>query len=275
MKSVFTVTAEDFLSAVTDTRYDLHVVGITDETRGGVNKKLRDLYGREFDAKDEVYIEGDDGLFKKRYSDGDLLHVMQRLTAEDGCPWDKAQTHESIRINAIEEAYELCDAIDAHDLANMEEEIGDLLLQAVFHMDIAERTGEFGRLDVINALVHKLVSRHTHIFGADKATDPDEALKFWEAAKATEKNARGLEEQLSRIPESFPALLKAQKVLKKLVKNGLINDAPSASARDLFLALCGCAKEGIDAEAELSKLVTRLKNGYLGGEVKAVSELTE
>lgn len=275
MKSVFTVTADDFLNAVVDTRYGLHVVGITDGTREAVQKKLRDLYGRDFDVRDEAYADGDDSLFKTRYSDGDLVHVMQRLTAEDGCPWDKAQTHGSIRINAVEEAYELCEAIDNRDLENIEEETGDLLLQAVFHMNIAERTGEFTRLDVIHRLVHKLVSRHTHIFGANKATNPEEALKHWEAAKAVEKNASSLEEQLARIPDTFPALLKAQKTVKKLVKAGLDNDVESATALDLLKAVCGCVKTGADAEVELSRLTNELKNAYTSGKISSVSELED
>lgn len=275
MKSVFTLTGDDFLNALIDTRFDLRVTDITENNRAAVRNKLRALYGRDFAAESEVYVEGDDCVFKKRYSDGDLLNVMQKLTAEGGCPWDRAQTHKSIRVNAIEEAYELCQAIDGSDLENLKEEIGDLLLQAVFHMDIAERAGEFGRLDVIDALVYKLVSRHTHIFGADIATDPDEALKYWEEAKAAEKHALSLEEQIARVPKAFPALLKAQKTLKKFVKDGLENDVVGATAIDLFHAVCGCEKEGIDAEAELSRIVALLKKEYMHGNIRKVSELED
>lgn len=272
MKSVFTVTARDFPNAVVDTRYDLRVVDVTEEESGAVREKLRALYGRDFAPAAEYFVEGSDSLFKPRYSDGDLLHVMRRLTDEGGCPWDRAQTHESIRINAVEEAYELCEAIDNRDVENMEEEVGDLLLQAVFHADIAERSGEFTRLDVVNRLVQKLVSRHTHIFGEDKATDADEALKRWEAAKAVEKKAAGLPEQLARIPDTFPALLRLQKTLKKLYKAGLVNDVGTSSVAELFRAACGCVASGADLEVELSRLTNELAAAFVSGEAKSVGE---
>ncbi len=269
MNSVFTLTADDFVCAVIDTRYDVRVVGITDDNLGRVRAKFRDLYGdADFAVQGgEIYIKGNDSLFKPRYSDGDLVHVMKRLTAEDGCPWDRAQTHESIRINAVEEAYELCEAIDNRDVGNIEEEIGDLLLQAVLHSDIAERSDEFTRIDVIDALVRKLVTRHTHIFGDNKASDPESALKFWEAAKAVEKKASSTKEQISRIPESFPALLYAQKVLKKLTKAGLKNTADEISVEELFAAVCGAVKTGADLEVELTRRVRELAADFISGKV--------
>lgn len=275
MKSVMTVTADDLEKAVIDTRFDLHVVDITDAER--TKARLVLLYGtREFDIKNgEIYIEGDDGLFKDRYSDGDLVNVMDRLTGENGCPWDRAQTHESIRVNAIEEAYELSEAIDSRDLENLKEETGDLMLQAVFHANIAERSGEFTRLDVIDALVRKLVGRHTHIFGSDKAVNADEALRHWEAAKAKEKHAEDLSVQLSRIPDSFPALIKAQKTVKKLVKNGLVNDCKEISVRDLLFAVCGALKSGADLEPELVREINALSAAYLKGELTEISGFGE
>ena len=271
MKSVMTVTAADLERAVIDTRFDVRVVEITDAER--TKARLVQLYGeRGFDIKDgEIYIEGNDSLFKERYSDGDLVNVMDRLTAENGCPWDRAQTHESIRVNAIEEAYELSEAIDAGDTENLKEETGDLLLQAVFHSNIAERSGEFTRLDVIDALVRKLVSRHTHIFGSDKAVNADDALKHWEAAKAKEKHAEDLSVQLARIPDAFPALIKAQKTVKKLVKNGLVNDCAGISVRELLFAVCGALKSGADLEPELVREVNALARAYLDGKVTAIS----
>ena len=274
MKSEFIVTAEDFLNAVVDTRYDLRIVGVTESLTSAVQAKLRQLYGREVSVDGgEARVPGENSLFKARYSDGDLVHVMNRLTAEDGCPWDRAQTHESIRINAVEEAYELCEAIDGGDVDNMREEVGDLMLQAVFHSDIAERAGEFTRLDVIDELVHKLVTRHTHIFGENKASSADEALAAWENAKAVEKKAESLQRQLERIPDVFPALLRAQKIIKKLVKGGLVNDCETVTAEQFFRAVCGGVKAGLDLEVELSRLVNDVKKNYLEGKIVAVSEL--
>lgn len=272
MKSVFTVTESDLYEALIDTRYDLRVVGITDPEKAGAY--LKKLYGREIPVcGGEAYAEGSDSLFKPRYSDGDLIHVMRRLTGDGGCPWDRAQTHESIRKNAIEEAYELCDAIDAGDVDGMREETGDILLQALFHCDMAERSGEFTRLDVVDELVRKLVTRHTHIFGGDKADSEDEALDRWEAAKAKEKHAETLESKLARIPDSYPALLKLQKTVKKLKESGLINDAPVRSVRDLLVCACGALLGGADLEPDLIKEINALSAVYMRGELKKISEL--
>ena len=141
-------------------------------------------YGRDF----SVIIPAQPGFIKPRYGFADLVRITERLTAPDGCPWDKEQTHASIAPNAIEEANELAEAVAANDIDNILEESGDVLLQGVFHGDIARRAGEFTVYDVVDRLCKKLVSRHTHIFGSDKATTAEEALAFWKAAKKSEKS---------------------------------------------------------------------------------------
>ena len=272
MKSVFTVTEKDLYDALIDTRYDLRVTDIADAPRA--EAYLKKLYGKDVKvAGGEAYAEGSDSLFKPRYSDGDLIHVMRRLTGEGGCPWDRAQTHESIRKNAIEEAYELCDAIDAGDVDGMREETGDILLQALFHCDMAERAGEFDRLDVVDELVRKLVTRHTHIFGEDKADNEAEALDRWEEAKAKEKHSETLESKLARIPDTFPALLKTQKTVKKLKEAGLELDVPEADVKDVLIAACGALKSGADLEPDLIKEVNALSSVFLSGKIKKLSEL--
>ncbi len=150
----------------------------------------------------------------------ELLRIMKRLTAPDGCPWDKAQTHESIRINLLEEAYETVEAITDGNLDNMIEELGDVLLQVVFHCDIALRTGEFTLEDVIKGLNDKLVGRHTHIFGGDKAENADGALNVWERNKMKEKHQEKFSDAVNDIPKCFPALLRAQKAVKRVEKGG-------------------------------------------------------
>ncbi|MCL2061194.1 MAG: hypothetical protein FWH03_01025 [Firmicutes bacterium] len=120
---------------------------------------------------------------KARYGYPDLIRITQRLTAPDGCAWDKAQTHGSIAKNALEEAAELTQAIANNDIQNMQEECGDVLLQAVFHGDIARRNGTFTIEDIIDTLCKKLITRHTHVFGSDKAATEEEALAFWNNAK--------------------------------------------------------------------------------------------
>lgn len=211
-----------------------------------------------------------DLLNKERYDFADLMRIMRCLTAPDGCPWDKAQTHESIRINMIEEAYEAVDAINRRDEAGMREELGDVLLQVVFHCDMAEREGKFALSDVVDELCRKLVFRHTHIFGENKASNSEEALGFWEQAKAKEKKASTLSEQLDRLPDNFPSLLKGQKAFKKAVKAGaplggdVIEQALVSSLSDkssdgriktLMYALFLATLSGADAEADLSRAV--------------------
>lgn len=209
-----------------------------------------------------------DFTVKDRYDFADLLLVMKRLTAPDGCPWDKEQTHDSIRTNMIEEAYEAVDAITRRDIPNMREELGDVLLQVVFHCDMAERNGEFTLSDVIDELVKKLVFRHPHVFGEVKANDAAEALTSWESAKAVEKNYSTLAEQLARIPSGFPALLKCQKLYKKCKKSGLnLEETILADKIDgilsnginadnaggfLFAAAALCTEKGADPEVALS-----------------------
>ena len=223
----------------------------------------------------ELYVEAQEGFYKPSFCFGDLLRIMERLTAADGCPWDKAQTHASIRVNLIEEAYEAVDAIDADDPAAMEEELGDVLLQAVFHCDMAKRLGEFNVGDVLKTLCEKLVNRHTHIFGANKAANADEALVYWEAAKSKEKSYVSTADKLSRLPEGFPALLAAEKAYKKLTKAGvaapaLPNAAHAKTEADfgkLFFALCArAADEGIDAEIALNALVKKCKRDFAQAE---------
>ncbi len=150
----------------------------------------------------------------------DLLRVMKRLTAPDGCPWDKAQTHESIRINLLEEAYETVQAITDGNIAGEIEELGDVLLQVVFHCDIALRSGEYTLDDVIKGLCDKLIGRHTHIFGGDKADSADGALGVWERNKMKEKGQASFSQAVNDIPACFPALLRSQKAVKRTQKGG-------------------------------------------------------
>mgnify|MGYP001260578423 CR=1 FL=1 len=157
---------------------------------------------------------------KQEYDFDDLIQIMKILMSPDGCPWDRVQTHQSIRINAIEEAYEVVDAIDQNDKHKMIEELGDLLLQSIFHCMIAERDNEFGLKDVINTLCKKLVFRHQHVFDDAKAQDAAQALSTWNNAKAKEKHLKSITQDMKELPKHFPELLRAQKVQKKAASVG-------------------------------------------------------
>ena len=268
MKNILTVDGATFLSLpVIDTSLALCVYDITPDIFAQVKSKLRGLYGREVIAggATEVCVPPEPDFNKQRYNAVDAMRVTARLTRDgDGCPWDRAQTHESIRINMIEEAYEAVDAIDKHDEHCMCEEFGDVLLQSLLQSDIARRGGEFDFNDVCDGLCKKLISRHTFIFGDDSAGNADEALTLWEKAKATEKNYDTVKTHLNKLPDNFPSLLLAQKTYKKLKKAGYQSDPKTVldtaiknddyvSAIDACVALI--SDGGKDAEVELNKFV--------------------
>jgi len=161
-----------------------------DSGKNAIKISLGDLAKQKsYSRHTAIELGGWADFSKNRYGYADLIRIMLRLLAPDGCPWDRAQTHESIAKNALEEAEELVAAIAASDTQNILEESGDVVLQGVFHGMIAERDGTFGVHDVIDTLCKKLVSRHSHVFGTDKAATPEDALGFWQAAKKREKNS--------------------------------------------------------------------------------------
>ena len=148
-----------------------------------------------------------------------LRAIMHRLRAPGGCPWDAEQTHESIISNLIEEAYECVDAIRSGDDVHMREELGDLLLQVVFHSEIAEEEGRFDLYQVAAQISEKLVRRHPHVFGETSAEDSDQVLKQWDAIKRTEKGEKEVP-YLHGVGKGLPALIRANKLLKKASKVG-------------------------------------------------------
>lgn len=153
----------------------------------------------------------------------DLLEVMSRLRAPDGCPWDKEQDHKSIRFHAVEEVYEMIDAIEANDDHELEEELGDVLLQVVFHCQLGQERGVFDFNAVAKRITDKLVHRHPHVFGDLKVKDVDEVWANWEQLKQKEKEGTHLERPsaLDGIPRHLPALQRTQKLAKKAAKANL------------------------------------------------------
>ena len=149
-----------------------------------------------------------------------LLSLMALLRSEQGCPWDREQTHKSIRQNLLEEAYEACEAIDNDDKTLLCEELGDVLLQVVFHARMSEEAGDFSILDVIDGLCRKLVTRHPHVFGDTRTTDTDEVLSNWDQIKRDTKGHMTHHDAMSHIARSLPALMRAEKIQKKAKKAG-------------------------------------------------------
>jgi MazG family protein len=160
---------------------------------------------------------------KKRPPIDNLLRVMARLRSPTGCPWDREQDHRTIRRHAIEEVYELIDAIEAEDDHEMAEELGDLLLQVVFHCQMAKERGAFDFDKVCRLIVEKLVRRHPHVFGTTKVKDVGEVWANWEKIKKAEKHGtkHARHSALDGIPKHLPALLRAEKLIKKARKANL------------------------------------------------------
>ena len=161
---------------------------------------------------------------KKNSAIEDLLKVMARLRSPTGCPWDREQDHKSLRFHAVEEVYELMDAIEADDDHEMLEELGDLLLQIVFHCQLARERGAFDFNQVARHITDKLVRRHPHVFGAMKVKNVDEVWANWEKIKRAEKQGtrHARISALDGIPKHLPALLRAEKLIRKARKAGLL-----------------------------------------------------
>jgi uncharacterized protein YabN with tetrapyrrole methylase and pyrophosphatase domain len=163
---------------------------------------------------------------KKRPAINDLLRVMARLRSPTGCPWDREQSHRTLRRHAIEEVYELIDAIEAGDDHELAEELGDLLMQVVFHCQLARERGAFDFDEVCRRLVSKLIRRHPHVFGKTKVKSVEEVWANWEKIKHAEKHGtrHARHSVLDGIPRHLPALLRAEKLVKKARKAKLLAD---------------------------------------------------
>jgi tetrapyrrole methylase family protein/MazG family protein len=202
-----------------------------------------------------------------------LVEIIARLRAPDGCPWDKEQTHQSLRASLISECYEVLEALDKGDAAKLCEELGDLLLQIVLHAQIAKDDGEFEINDVIESIATKIIRRHPHIFGTAKVKNAEEVMHNWEALKKAERDEG--ESMLAGVPKDMPALAYAYEISRRAVRVGFeweniegvidkmaeeikeIKDAASLEEKereygDLLFTLVNVARwEGVDAESAL------------------------
>ncbi|MBE6692297.1 MAG: nucleoside triphosphate pyrophosphohydrolase [Ruminococcaceae bacterium] len=217
-------------------------------------------------------------LSKKEYDFEDLVKIMTILRSPEGCPWDREQTHQTIRRDLLEETYELIEGIDKNDPEILREELGDVLLQVVFHSNIAKDNGHFSVSDVCNDVCQKLIVRHPHVFGDVKVKDSENVLANWDAIKKETKKQQSDTEVLRSITQSLPSLMRAEKIGKKARKVGFdFDDAPEAMLKvaeevkevneaiakgnkaeieeefgDLFLAVVNAARlAGVDSEQAL------------------------
>jgi tetrapyrrole methylase family protein/MazG family protein len=212
-----------------------------------------------------------------------LKNIVAKLRSPEGCPWDREQTHQSLKPHLIEECYELIDAIDAGDDKEMQEELGDLLLQVVLHSQMASEESRFGLDDVATVIADKLVNRHPHVFGETRLPDSAAVLKQWEVIKRAEKQER--HSALDGVPKALPALASAQKVQAKAARVGFDwNEADGALAKvreelrevesasedrlqeeigDLLFAVVNFArKRELDAEQLLNQATTKFRTRF-------------
>ena len=187
-------------------------IAIAEETR--VGSALLG-YIRERNYKMSVTETAREMAAKERYDFDDLVTIVQILRSENGCPWDMEQDHHSIRNDLIEETYEVIEAIDTENAELLREELGDVMLQVVFHARIEEEEGRFDVDDVANDICAKLVHRHPHVFGNVEADTSAQVLSNWEKVKSEEKSRVTVSDKLRAIPPMLPALMRATKVGKK------------------------------------------------------------
>lgn len=200
---------------------------------------------------------------KDKYEFEDLLRIMEILRAPDGCMWDREQDHQSIRRNFIEETYEVCEAIDEQDAEHLKEELGDVLLQVVFHTQMEKEKGVFDIGDVADGVCKKLIFRHPHIFGSVEVGSSEEILRNWDALKRVEKHQETDTAALDSVARSLPGLIRAEKLQKKAAKVGFdwenvqgALDKVAEETAELQQAMNGSG----DVEEELGDLLFAMVN---------------
>ena len=224
---------------------------------------------------------------KERYSFEDLIDIVEILRSPEGCPWDREQDHKSIRSGFIEETYEVIEAIDTENPELLREELGDVLLQVVFHASIEQDEGRFDMADVANDISAKLIHRHPHVFGEVVADTTDQVLSNWEQIKSEEKERVTVTDKLRSIPPMLPALMRATKVGKKAsmfdfesaelvmdklaeemvevseaVESGVYEDIEEEIGDLLLTVTSLCRKLDVDAEVALNKATEKFINRF-------------
>lgn len=223
----------------------------------------------------------------KAYSYEDFLDIISRLRSENGCPWDREQTHESLKVNLIEECYELVEAIEKDDMKLMQEELGDVLLQVVMHAQIAKEEKAFEMQDVVQEIAEKMVRRHPHVFKpAQEDGDlvdvegTNEVIVNWEKIKAKEKAETSLVESMERVAKTLPALMRTQKIQKKAMKNSGQKMQPIEQIDDIIKCLEGLKyevlqQENRNIESKIGKVLFEVANLSTFFDINAEFTLTK
>ena len=320
------VSASEFLSSFYDPEQSLLITEVDGAiTAGDVKAHLSSLFDEEssvwliqaggrpvslplyeldrkkkYDHMTAVLVPGSDLLHHCRNTIHDLLNIMERLRAPDGCPWDSIQTHESLRPYMVEEAWEAVNAIDDNDPDHLADELGDLLFQIVFHASVGKSFGEFDFVDVVTNICTKMIHRHPHVFGSKHVSSPDEVSDTWEEIKRQETGSRTVSESLNDVSSGLPSLKYAIKVNKKVqqlpswrrnpadiaeeIRNlsGLLLAADGSldekvMGKLLFLCTHLCHRSDRDAEIILHQAVDRFKSAFsrMENDVKSAGKALE
>ena len=219
--------------------------------------------------------------FKDKYNINDLIDIMRILRAPGGCPWDAAQSHESIKKNLIEETYEVVEAVNKNDSDLLKEELGDVLLQVVFHSVMEEEKGVFDFDGVADGICKKLIERHPHVFGDISVNGADEVLTNWDAIKRRTKHQKSTSEAMNSVPRELPALMRAEKLQSKASKSGvdiadgdiaeyavkkaekLKDDITEKTVGELLFAAAAAARKNkIDSEEALTKISDKFLDDF-------------
>ena len=195
--------------------------------------------------------------YGKKYTVEDLLAIMKKLRAPDGCPWDREQTHHSIRKCFIEETYEALEAIDTENTDLLKEELGDVLFQVVFHSELEKEKGTFDFSDVVDGVSRKMILRHPHVFGNTEVSGTADVLKNWDAIKKETKGQNTQKEVLESVSKALPALMRSAKVLKKAEKAGFKRES-SELYQDLSDSVVAAQDLASGKNTEAEKVIGRL-----------------
>ena len=250
---------------------------------------------RDIDHRSAVLVPGTDFLHRGRYVMRDLIDLMEKLRAPEGCPWDRSQTHKTLRPYMIEEAWECVAAIDRNETEHLCEELGDLVFQVVFHASVGKSFDEFSFSDVITAVCQKMIRRHPHVFLNQEKKDQDSIRSAWEQIKREETGHATLISSLDDVSEGLPSLMYMSKLLKKLnsaelfrrtpeqilasivsLSDKIANDQDGVKQTDTGLMLLYCTELcfclGIDAELVLHQTADRMKKDLKSAEKKIISD---
>lgn len=193
----------------------------------------------------------------------DLCEIIEALRAPGGCPWDREQTHLSLKRYMIEEAYEAAETFESGDGAKMADELGDVLLQVVLHAQIGKENGEFTVDDITDAVSRKMITRHPHVFGDSEASKTDDVLNNWDEIKRRERGQEAVSEAMEGISKALPALTRGEKIYKKAIKAGM-TELPddSSPAAKIFSDMTVLVELGLDPEEELNKYLKKYINFF-------------